>query len=74
MTTITDRVAERTRHHMSTQQLRQADLAFQLNLPQSAVSARLAGRVPFKLAEVEKVAAWLGVPLSELVPYEDVQP
>lgn len=71
-------VAERTALAIRQQSRRlgatQADLAEVLNLTQSAVSHRFNGRTPFQLHEVELLAAFLDVPLYDLVPIEDVTP
>lgn len=71
MPTITERVAANVRAEMARNGTTQADLAEALNLPQSSVSARVRGRVPFRLDEIELASAFFGVPLSELVPVED---
>lgn len=45
----------------------QADLAVVLELSRQGVSQRLLGRVPFRIHELQKIASYLDVPLSQLV-------
>lgn len=66
--TIADVVASKIRGQLAAQRIRQEDLASALGLHQTSVSARLSGRTPWTLVEVIDVAAFFGVPLSELVP------
>lgn len=74
MPTITERVAANVRAEMARNNATQTDLAEVLDLPQSSISARVRGRVPFRLDEIELLSAFLDVPLSELIPSEDVTP
>lgn len=48
--------------------LRQADLARLLGLTQSSISARLAGRTPFTVAELAILAAEFDVDAGDLIP------
>ena len=58
---LTEQVAAEVRAYMARRRMTQARLAEVLGLSQSGVSARLAGKVPFRLDELEKVADALGV-------------
>lgn len=62
--TPTQRIAATVREEMRRKQRAPERLAALLNLSPLATDARLAGRVPFKRAELEAVARWLGVPLE----------
>jgi len=53
----------RAQHQRWTQQA----IADALDLPQTAISKRLAGSVEWRLSELEKLANHLGVPLAELL-------
>lgn len=48
----------------------QRELAVVLGVSQPTVSARLAGRRDFTVAELRTVAKWLGVPLRALIAEE----
>lgn len=63
-------VAARVRGRMAEQRKTQADLAAALGVSQPAVSRRLYGHVPFDVGEIVKVADFLGVPASALLPEE----
>lgn len=52
---------------MARQNLRQHQLATALGLPQTSISKRLSGSVPFDVVELEKTAAFLGVPVTQLL-------
>jgi transcriptional regulator with XRE-family HTH domain len=54
--------AEMTAQHRSTR-----DLALVLGVTGPTARLRLQGRKPFDLAELERVAAWLSIPPSELL-------
>jgi transcriptional regulator with XRE-family HTH domain len=53
---------------MARQGRKQADLAQYLDVTQSAISRRLAGKQPFPLADLAEVARFLEVPLASLIP------
>ena len=55
------RVADEVRGELARQHRTQTDLAEVLGIKQSAVSRRLTGVVPFDVAELAIVAAYLGV-------------
>lgn len=67
MTNLTQAIAVTVRDHVRQRGIRQVDLALVLGLPQSAVSSRLTGRTPFTLADLEQLAEYLGVPVSDLL-------
>lgn len=71
MATITERFARNLRTVLDAHGVTQRDIGEVINRSQSQVSARLAGRVPFQMDEAELIAAYLDIPLSELVPFED---
>ena len=58
---LADQVAATVRAEMARYRMTQQDMAEVLGMTQSAVSKRLLGKIPFKLAELEKIAAALGV-------------
>ena len=66
--TNADLVAAEVRAEMARQRRTQAELAEHLNVSQAAVSRRLVGLVPFDVSELDEVAAFLGVPLADLLP------
>lgn len=63
---LSQRVAEEVRALMARQRITQTRLAEVLDIPQSSVSARLRGTTPFKLPELEQLAALFGVHLAVL--------
>lgn len=60
-------IAAEVRAAMARKKVRQAPLALALDMSQSALSRRLNGEHPFDVAELDRVAAYLGVTLDELV-------
>ena len=65
--TLTQSTAAAVRELLRRRSLRQADLAMALGLSPGAVSDRLRGRTPFTLADLERIAELLEVPVSELL-------
>jgi transcriptional regulator with XRE-family HTH domain len=61
------RVAAVVRAEMAARSRSARDLADLLDVTEPTVAARLEGQTSFDLVEVEQVAAWLGIPLSELL-------
>lgn len=55
------------REAMSSSGVTQIALAERLGLTQPAVSARLAGRTPITVDELRTIAAFLNVPVADLV-------
>ncbi len=60
-------VAAEVRAEMGRQRKSQDDLADVLGIARSVISLRLNGHRPFKLAEVELLADYFGVPLTSLI-------
>jgi len=61
-------VAANVRAEMARQQYTQTSFAKKLGRTQQALSQRLCGRVPFDVAELNRIAEILGVPLADLLP------
>lgn len=59
--TLVERVAATVRAEMARAQITQQEMAAILGVTQSMVSKRLLGKQPFRLDEIEKIAAALGV-------------
>jgi len=64
---LAENVAAEIRAEMGRQRKSHEDLAQVLGIARSAVTVRLLGQRPFKLAEVERLAEYFGVPLSSLI-------
>lgn len=66
-------IAANVRAEMARQEFSATDLAEVLNLTTNTVRKRLKGTSRFRGAEIESVARWLGVGVSDLaaMPYED---
>jgi transcriptional regulator with XRE-family HTH domain len=60
-------VAAEIRAEMGRQRKSQDDLADVLGIARSVISLRLNGHRPFKLAEVEQLADYFGVPITSLI-------
>lgn len=56
---------------MARRKVTQTDLAGALGLSQQSISRRVNGALPFDVAELEAVAAFLAVPLSALLAEAD---
>lgn len=67
-TTPTAQTGANVRAEMARVGVSQTTIAQHLNLSQAAVSARLRGVTPFDINELVKVAAFLDVPLADLLP------
>jgi transcriptional regulator with XRE-family HTH domain len=67
MTTASQRVAANVRAELGRHSRSQADLGQALGRSQPYVSRRLSGKVAFGVDEVERIAAWLGVPVDVLL-------
>jgi transcriptional regulator with XRE-family HTH domain len=68
-----ERVAANVRAELARQRKSQTELAQALSLPQSAVSRRCVGRVPFDINELTIVARFLGVSLDLLLVDRDAE-
>jgi len=62
------RIARRIRAELAERGLTQTDLAARLGWQQQKLNRRLTGAVAIDAAELEQVAAALGVPVSQLIP------
>jgi transcriptional regulator with XRE-family HTH domain len=67
MSTPSLAVAANVRAEVARKGLSQVTIATALGLPQSGVSRRLRGKVPFSLDELSAVAALVNVPLATLL-------
>lgn len=65
--TPAERIGENVRAEMARRSVSQTSLALQLSLSQASVSSRLRGEVAFDVNELERVARFLGVPVTVLV-------
>lgn len=65
------RVAAVVRAEMASQRRSDAALAHVLGVTEPTVVARLTGRTPFDLVEIERVSGWLGLAPSELLARAD---
>jgi transcriptional regulator with XRE-family HTH domain len=63
-----EQVAASVRAELARQRKSGSALARHLGLPQSAVSRRLLGHVPFDVDQLAATAAWLNVPITDLLP------
>lgn len=57
-----------TRAEMARKGITQAELATAIGLSQPVISSRLRGKTTFDINEIAAVAAFLGVPLTQLLP------
>lgn len=64
---LVQRVAEEVRALMARKRVTQTQIAEYLGIPQSSVSARLRGAVPFRLPELEQLAVLFDVDASVLL-------
>jgi transcriptional regulator with XRE-family HTH domain len=60
-------VAAEVRAHMARQQVNQQRIAEVLGYSRQAFSRRMTGEVPFDVAELEKIATFLNVPVTSLL-------
>lgn len=60
-------VADRVRKHILVAEVSQDELGLKIGLSQPAISRRMTGAMPWRLDELEKLAAALGLPLVELL-------
>lgn len=67
---FSERVRANVRAELARANLSQTDLAEGLHTTQQAISRRMSGKVPFDTDEIEAIAAFLGVPVSALVPIQ----
>lgn len=67
---LVQRVALEVRVLLTRRQLRGADLAAALDVSPASVSAKINGRTPFSLEDLERIAEWLNVPVTDLLGIE----
>ena len=65
---IADSVAAIVRAEMARRRRSSADLARELGISPVSVSRRLTGEVPIDVNELAQIAAFLGLPMSSLLP------
>jgi transcriptional regulator with XRE-family HTH domain len=65
---LTDHVVTEIRAEMARQRVTQRQLASVVGVSQVQISKRLSGRIQFDVAELEKVASVLGVPVTNFLP------
>lgn len=65
--TVSLAASSNVRDLLASRQIRQADLANVLGLSQPSISARLAGRTPITLDELDLIAGHLGVDVVDLL-------
>ena len=68
--TPAQQVAENVRLAMAQKRVTQAEMGRHLGLSQTSISKRLAGSLPFDVAEVAAVADRLEVPVEQLLRIE----
>ena len=70
----TEAVSAAIRAELSSRNLRRGDLCAALGMRQNSWWRRMTGKTAWTVDEMAAVAAWIGVPLSALVPapVEDV--
>lgn len=71
-TSPTEITGANVRAEMARRKVSQVAVAAHLGLSQTAVSARLAGRVPFDINELHAIAGLLDVPIAALIPAQVV--
>ncbi len=71
---VDQRVARNVRAELARRGLSQATIANSLGLSQAAVSRRLLGTTSFSIAELERVAEVLPVPIAVLLADEPADP
>lgn len=69
-TRLTDRVAAEIRAELGRQGITALEIAQRLSVSRSWMSYRLTGQQVIDLDDVEKIAAALGVPISQLLPLD----
>lgn len=69
---IRSTIASEVRAELARQHKTQRDLADVLGLDQSSTWLRLRGQRSFKAEELAALASWLGVPMGQFAPTQDV--
>jgi transcriptional regulator with XRE-family HTH domain len=65
--TANERVAAQIRAFMAARKKRSSELAELLHITADTANRRVQGAGPFDFNDVEKIAAWLNVPVSHIV-------
>lgn len=65
---LKDAIAAEVRAEMARQNKTQRQLGEAIGLPQASVCKRLSGESPFRAHELVRVAAFLGQPITQLIP------
>jgi transcriptional regulator with XRE-family HTH domain len=65
---LAEQVAEEIRVLLARRRIKQSHLARELGVNDQWVSVRLRGVTPLDLLDLERIAAVLGVPVTELLP------
>lgn len=68
--TLTARAVAEIRAELGRQDLTRQGLAERLGVERNWVHYRLSGETPLRIADVERIAAALGVPIGQLLPVE----
>ena len=71
--TLAGHIAREIRGEMGRQGITQESLADQLGWTQRLLSRRLTAEVPIDAKEIEDIANVLGVPLTQLLPAEELR-
>ena len=69
--TLAQVVAEQVRAELGVQQVSGAELARRLKVSQAYIWRRINGETAFNVAELEGIAAALGVPVTRFLPADD---
>lgn len=70
MSNLTIATAQAVRSELRHRGISQAAIAPVIGVNQPAISARMRGRVPFSIADLERIAAHLGIDVRDLLPVE----
>ena len=63
-------IAEEVRVEMARQRVTGRQIAELLGISENTLSHRLAGRYEFRASELDKIARYLNVPITNLIPRE----
>lgn len=70
--TLPEHITREIRAEMGRQRRNQREIADLIGLSQTQVSKRFAGLIEFRPSELEKIADYLGVPVTQFVGGEQV--
>lgn len=68
METIDERLATEIRVALARQRLSQSDLARALGVSAPYVTRRMRGDLSWTVSELDRIAAWLGLSVADLLP------